>query len=84
MQVTDLKLLPSIIGENVLHMAIVNEDPVMVKFLLDHGANFNEKAIGNFFIPEDQKPTTTDSLDHEWVDLSLKTDYKGWADFLYF
>ncbi|GIY42443.1 transient receptor potential cation channel subfamily V member 5 [Caerostris extrusa] len=41
-------------GENVLHMAIVNEDPVMVKFLLDHGANYNERAIGSFFSPEDQ------------------------------
>lgn len=66
-----------IAGENVLHMAIVNEDPVMVKFLLDHGANFNERAIGNFFIPEDQKPTRTDNLAYEWVDLSIKTDYKG-------
>jgi len=26
------------IGENVLHMAIVNEDPDMVKFLLDRAA----------------------------------------------
>ncbi|GFS44729.1 transient receptor potential cation channel subfamily V member 5 [Trichonephila inaurata madagascariensis] len=53
-------------GENVLHMAIVNEDPVMVKFLLDHGANYNERAIGSFFTPEDQKNSRTDSLSHEW------------------
>lgn len=58
-------------------MAIVNEDPVMVKFLLDHGANYKERAIGNFFNPEDQKVSRTDSLEHEWVDLCVKTDYKG-------
>ncbi|XP_055927061.1 transient receptor potential cation channel subfamily V member 5-like [Argiope bruennichi] len=66
-------------GENVLHMSIVNEDPVMVKFLLDHGANFNERAIGSFFTPEDQKATRSDSLSHEWVDLCFKTDYKGYV-----
>ncbi|GFV98698.1 transient receptor potential cation channel subfamily V member 5 [Trichonephila clavipes] len=60
-------------------MAIVNEDPVMVKFLLDHGANYNERAIGSFFTPEDQKNSRTDSLSHEWIDLSLKTDYKGYV-----
>ena len=27
-------------GENVLHMATVNEDPAMVKYLLDAGVNF--------------------------------------------
>ncbi|XP_035213588.1 transient receptor potential cation channel subfamily V member 5-like, partial [Stegodyphus dumicola] len=66
-------------GENVLHMAIVNEDPAMVKFLLDHGVNYHERATGAFFTPEDQKPTRTDNLEHEHVDLSLKTDYKGYV-----
>ena len=27
-------------GENVLHMATTNEDPAMVKYLLDAGVNF--------------------------------------------
>lgn len=59
-------------------MAIVNEDPSMVKFLLDSGANFHERCVGNFMCPEDQKATRTDSLDHEWVNLSPETNYEGY------
>ena len=44
-------------GENVLHMAIVNEDPSMVRFLLDNGVNCLEACNGNFFTPEDQERT---------------------------
>ena len=58
-------------------MAIVNEDPAMVKFLLDHGINFHERCNGNFMTPEDQKWSRTDSLDEEWVSLCLPTNYEG-------
>lgn len=64
-------------GENVLHIAIVNEDPAMVKFLLDSGVNVHERCFGNFMCPEDQKGTRTDSLDHEWVNLAPFTTYEG-------
>ncbi|ESO92828.1 hypothetical protein LOTGIDRAFT_216486 [Lottia gigantea] len=64
-------------GENVLHMAIVNEDPAMVKFLLDHGADCRSRACGNFFFPDDQKKSRTDNPYHEWVDVSRKTNYEG-------
>lgn len=30
-------------GESVLHIAIVNEDPAMVKYLLDAGADVQER-----------------------------------------
>ncbi|XP_047499244.1 transient receptor potential cation channel subfamily V member 5-like [Penaeus chinensis] len=65
--------------ENVLHIAIVNEDPAMVKFLLDNGANYHERCLGNFMCPEDQKYSRADSLDHEWVDLCLPTNYDGYV-----
>ena len=65
-------------GESVLHVAIVNEDPAMVKFLLDSGANFHERCIGNFMCSEDQKASRTDSLDHEWVNLQSETNYEGY------
>ena len=65
------------IGENVLHMAIVNEDPPMVKFLLDNGADYHQECIGNFMAPEDQKSSRCDSLDHERVDMCLETNYEG-------
>lgn len=68
-----------LIGENVLHIAIVNEDPSMVKFLLDSGVNFQERCFGNFMCPEDQKSSRTDSLDHEWVNVSPITNYEGYV-----
>lgn len=42
-------------GENVLHIAIVNEEPATVKFLLDNGVDFTQRCCGKFFCPEDQK-----------------------------
>ncbi|KAK6631831.1 hypothetical protein RUM43_013897 [Polyplax serrata] len=66
-------------GESVLHVAIVNEDPAMVKFLLDSGANFHERCCGNFMCPEDQKATRSDSLDHEYVNVSSETNYEGYV-----
>lgn len=64
-------------GENVLHIAIVNEDPSMVKFLLAADVNFQERCFGNFMCPEDQKSSRTDSLDHEWVNVCPVTNYLG-------
>lgn len=64
-------------GENALHMAIVIEDPSMVKFLLDKGADYHQRCCGNFFCPDDQKDSRTDNLDHEWVDVCELTDYEG-------
>jgi hypothetical protein len=43
-----------ILGENVLHMSVVAEDPTMTKYLLEQGIFFHERAYGNFFCPEDQ------------------------------
>ncbi|XP_046567437.1 LOW QUALITY PROTEIN: transient receptor potential cation channel subfamily V member 5-like [Haliotis rubra] len=64
-------------GENCLHMVITNEDPAMVKFLLDLGADYHGRCCGNFFCPDDQKDSRTDSLDHEWVQVREKTNYEG-------
>ena len=49
----------------------------MVKFLLDHGADYHQRATGNFFNPDDQKESRTDSLEHEWVDICETTNYNG-------
>ncbi|XP_030754916.1 transient receptor potential cation channel subfamily V member 3 isoform X2 [Sitophilus oryzae] len=66
-------------SENVLHIAIVNEDPSMVKFLLAADVNFQERCFGNFMCPEDQKSSRTDSLDHEWVNVCPETNYDGYV-----
>ncbi|CAG5117325.1 unnamed protein product [Candidula unifasciata] len=71
-------------GETVLHLAIVNEDPAMVKFLLDKGADVEARVCGNFFTPDDQRESRTDVLDQEWVILCRETNYEGnvyWGDY---
>uniref|UniRef100_A0A915MB36 ANK_REP_REGION domain-containing protein n=1 Tax=Meloidogyne javanica TaxID=6303 RepID=A0A915MB36_MELJA len=64
-------------GLSPLHQAIVNEDPSLCNYLLQHGADVNQRCYGAFFCPDDQKGSRTDSLEHEYVELSLKTDYGG-------
>ena len=58
-------------------MAVVNEDPLMVKFLLDNGADVNARAIGKFFCADDQKETREEVLDHEWYLMKDQTNYQG-------
>ena len=55
--INDIYMSEEYYGENVLHMYCVAEDPTMVKYLLDQGVNIQEKCYGNFFCPEDQKPS---------------------------
>ncbi|KAK0410592.1 hypothetical protein QR680_005218 [Steinernema hermaphroditum] len=64
-------------GLSPLHLAIINEDPYMVNFLLAHGADVNQRCYGALFGCDDQKNSRTDSLEHEYVELSLKTNYTG-------
>lgn len=65
-----------------MHIAIVNEDPSLVKFLLDSGADdpriIHERCFGTFMCPEDQKASRFDSMDHEWVCVTPETDYNGY------
>lgn len=58
-------------------MAVVNEDPSMVKFLLNYGADVNARCIGNFFCADDQKESRTDVLEHEWYCMKVDTNYQG-------
>ncbi|XKL66119.1 hypothetical protein PGB90_009539 [Kerria lacca] len=77
--INDIYISDEYYGESVLHVAIVNEDPSMVKFLLDSGADFHERCFGNFMCSEDQKASRSDSLDHEWVNLQPETNYEGYV-----
>uniref|UniRef100_A0AAR5NZ08 Ion transport domain-containing protein n=2 Tax=Dendroctonus ponderosae TaxID=77166 RepID=A0AAR5NZ08_DENPD len=77
--INDIYISDEYYGENVLHIAIVNEDPSMVKFLLAANVNFQERCFGNFMCPEDQKSSRTDSLDHEWVNVYHETNYDGYV-----
>lgn len=77
--VNDIYMNDEYYGEGLLHIAIVNEDPSMVKFLLDANADVHERCYGCFMSPEDQKASRTDTLDHEWVNVTPLTNYEGYV-----
>ncbi|KIH43442.1 hypothetical protein ANCDUO_26551, partial [Ancylostoma duodenale] len=60
-----------------LHQAIINHDVEMVSKLLRRGADVNQRCYGAFFCADDQKSSRTDSLEHEYVDLTQNTNYTG-------
>jgi ankyrin repeat protein len=68
-------------GQNVLHMAIVNEDPYMVRYLLSLGADLHARCTGKFFCADDQKEKRKYSISSELPYLSKKTDYRGLSYF---
>lgn len=64
------------IGENCLHMAIVNENLAMVHFLCKNGINIHDRAYGAFFCPEDQRDDRDDHENLETIILSEDTNYQ--------
>lgn len=68
-------------GETALHMAIINEDPFMVKYLMRHNVDLHQRCCGRFFIPDDQKENRQDFLVHECPILPVKTNYQGYSYF---
>jgi transient receptor potential cation channel subfamily V member 5 len=77
--INDIYMCDEYYGENVLHIAIVNEDPAMVKFLLDAGSNIHERCCGTFMSPEDQKGTRYDIIEQEPVCVNPITNYDGYV-----
>lgn len=77
--INDIYMCDEYYGENVLHIAIVNEDPAMVKFLLDAGSNIHERCCGTFMSPEDQKGTRYDIEEREPVCVNPITNYDGYV-----
>ena len=61
----DIYLSEEYYGENVLHMSAVAEDPSIVKWLLDIGADFHRRCYGNFFTCDDQKSSRSDNKEYE-------------------
>uniref|UniRef100_A0AC34FXP7 ANK_REP_REGION domain-containing protein n=1 Tax=Panagrolaimus sp. ES5 TaxID=591445 RepID=A0AC34FXP7_9BILA len=75
--INDIFISEEYYGLSHLHQAIVNEDPYMTHYLLQHGADINQRCYGAFFCANDQKNGRTDSLEHEYVDLPERTNYMG-------
>ena len=58
----------------------MNEDPAMVKFLLDRDTDsiiHQERAFGVFFSCDDQNASRKDLPDAETLKISPETNYKG-------
>ncbi|CAF3232742.1 unnamed protein product [Rotaria socialis] len=79
--IDDLYMGDEYYGENVLHIAIVNEEPATVKFLLDAGVDFTQRCCGKFFCPEDQKSSRVDNVARECPEVSVATNYEGYCYF---
>ncbi|KFB47444.1 AGAP012241-PA-like protein [Anopheles sinensis] len=77
--INDVYMCDEYYGESVLHLAIVNEDPAMVKYLLDHNADVNERCCGTFMCPEDQKASRYDTPETEVVQMVQLTNYDGYV-----
>ncbi|XP_058980182.1 transient receptor potential cation channel subfamily V member 5-like [Musca domestica] len=77
--IMDIYLSDEYYGESVLHIAIVNEDPAMVKYLLDANADVQERCCGAFMSAEDQKASRYDSPEHEYVGVHPMTNYDGYV-----
>ena len=58
-------------------MAIANEDPEMVNFLINNGVSTHERAFGALFSPIDQRKSRRDVPNDEIIQVDTKTDYKG-------
>lgn len=79
--INDIYLSEDYFGETALHMAIVSEDPIMVKFLLCHGADVHERCCGKFFLPEDQKSGMQNSSKRLYPNFPIKTNYVSYSYF---
>ena len=66
-------------GENALHMAIVAENPCLVKYLLVCGADVHQRCTGKFFTVDDQKQKRVDYLENEHPSLPVETNYQGYV-----
>uniref|UniRef100_A0AC35U522 ANK_REP_REGION domain-containing protein n=1 Tax=Rhabditophanes sp. KR3021 TaxID=114890 RepID=A0AC35U522_9BILA len=81
--INDFYLSDEYYGETALHMAIVNENLEIVRFLLKSGASVEQRCSGKFFNAEDQKDSRTD-VESEHVQLSRHTNYPGhlyWGEY---
>jgi transient receptor potential cation channel subfamily V protein 5 len=67
-------------GQSALHMAISNENPYLVKFLISYGIDLHQRCTGRFFFPDDQK-NKIDSNASEFPQVPVKTNYVGFSYF---
>ena len=79
--INDIYMGEDYYGENSLHMAIVAENPSLVKYLLMQGADVHQRCTGKFFTADDQKQRRVDHLDNEHPSLPAHSNYQGYSYF---
>uniref|UniRef100_A0A0K0EHS3 ANK_REP_REGION domain-containing protein n=1 Tax=Strongyloides stercoralis TaxID=6248 RepID=A0A0K0EHS3_STRER len=75
--VNDFMISEEYYGLSPLHQSIINDNLEMTYFLLKNGADINQRCYGAFFSTIDQRNTRWDNINHEYVEMSLDTNYEG-------
>lgn len=70
------------VGEAPLHMAIVNQKPSFVRFLLFYGADVHQRCFGKFFCCDDQRSLRTNYIDDELFGIPEETNYMSTNPYL--
>ncbi len=64
-------------GQTVLHIAIAQENQLMLHFLLSNQVNVHIRACGSFFLPTDQILKCANEISSEMPIVPVETDYQG-------
>ncbi|KAI1708286.1 transient receptor potential cation channel subfamily V member 6 [Ditylenchus destructor] len=75
--VNDIFVSEDYYGLSPLHQAILNADIWLTSYLLQKGADVNQRCYGAIFCAEDQRESREDSLEHEYVEMDRCTNYTG-------
>ncbi len=75
--INDIFISDEYYGQTALHLAIVNEDLYMVRYLLHNGANIHERNCGRFFCTDDQKCKRKPTFKCEYATLPMWSNYSG-------
>lgn len=62
-------------------MAVVSEDPALLKYFLSCGADVHSRASGKFFTPDDQKSGRVNTAEQEEALVPVETNYVGLSYF---
>ena len=64
-------------GQTVMHIALAQENQLMLHFLLANKANVHIRCCGSFFSPDDQTLKRKHEIHSEYPIVPVKTNYQG-------
>ncbi len=77
--INEICLSDEFYGQTVMHIAIAQENQLMLHFLLAHQVDLHIRACGSFFSPTDQMLKRVHDIGSELPIVPVQTDYKGLA-----